>query len=186
MQQAKQTFDDAAFWGPLEGIPASRDARPQAAPDRGMPDRVVPLFGMPEPGALGGGQEGAAEHDWLATLELVRQVSARAKQTDENSRDVARNAQAYMKHASEKVEEARARAETAEAAARIAEKRAQEAEARATQAEERAQLAERRAQTFLAQAQKAEMRAKDAQAWGRRLHLALRQEFEGSDAGIDA
>ena len=141
------------------------------------PDRIVPLFGNAEPTASGQGQEGVAEHDWLATLDLVRQASAKVKQTDESSTEVARNAQAYMQHANEKVEEARTRAEMAEAATRTAEKRAQEAEARAIEAEERSQAAERRAQAFQAQAQDAETRAKDAQAWAKRLHLALKQEF---------
>ena len=181
MQHAKHLPGDADPWAHLEPMPASRDV--QAPPG---PDRVVPLFGTAEPGAPAQENEGAAEHDWLATLDVVRQLSTRAKQLDDHSREVARNAQAYMQHANERVEEARARVEATEAAARIAERRLQEAEARAIQAEERAEVAERRAQTFLAQAQKAEIRAKDAQAWGRRLHLALKQEFDGHGTGAEA
>src|SRR4051812_43087757 len=143
MQQAKPLLGDATFRSHFEAVKSGRDNQSALAPDR-----IVPLFGTPEPTASGQGAEGVAEHDWLATLELVRQVSAQVRQSEENSKDIARNAQAYMQHANQRIEEARA----------------QDAEARAGQAEERVQAAERRAQAAQAQAQTAEARAKDAQA----------------------
>jgi septal ring factor EnvC (AmiA/AmiB activator) len=181
VQQAKPLLVDTAVRSRPETVKMGRDDQPAPGPDR-----IVPLFGNAEPTASGQGQEGVAEHDWLATLDLVRQASAKVKQTDESSREVARNAQAYMQHANEKVEEARTRAEMAEAATRTAEKRAQEAELRAIEAEERSQAAERRAQAFQAQAQDAETRAKDAQAWAKRLHLALKQEFSPPETNFRA
>ena len=172
MHQAKPLLADTTFRSHLETPPPGR-----GNPSAHGPERIVPLFMMPDGAAPGPGAENVTEHDWLAALDLVRQVSARVRQSDESSKELARNAEAYRQHAHERIEEARARAEAAEGAARAAEKRAQEAEARALQAEERVQAAERRAQTFQVQAQTAEARAKDAQAWAKRLHHTLKQEF---------
>jgi hypothetical protein len=174
VQQAKPFFADPMLR--LRPESPGRDAQPELEADR-----IVPLFGAP-PAAPGQGAE--ADHDWLATLDLVRRISARVRHAEESSREIARNAQAYLQNANERIEEARTRAEAAEATARTAERRAQDAEARAIQAEERVQAAERRAQAAQAQVQGAEARVRDAQAWAKRLHHTLRQEF-GADADAE-
>lgn len=143
------------------------------------PERVVPLFKGPESGA---GADAVSDHDWMATLDLVRQVSQQVRESEESSKEIAHNAHVFMQRANEQIEDARIRAETAEAAARSAERRAVEAEAKAQQAEERAQAAERRTQAATVQAQTAEARTKDAQAWAKKLHMTLEQAFGKTDA----
>src|SRR3954454_9483807 len=103
MQQAKPLLGDATFRSHFEAVKSGRDKQSALAPDR-----IVPLFGTPEPTASGQGPGGVAEHDWLATLELVCQVSAQVRQSEENSKDIARNAQGYMQQANERIEEPRA------------------------------------------------------------------------------
>jgi hypothetical protein len=52
-----------------------------------------------------GGGEAVAEHDWLATLDLVRQASRQIRQTDETAKNLARNAQAFIHYANQMFEE---------------------------------------------------------------------------------
>lgn len=52
-----------------------------------------------------GGGEAVAEHDWLATLDLVRQASRQVRQTDETAKNLARNAQAFIHYANQMFEE---------------------------------------------------------------------------------
>ena len=59
-----------------------------------------------DPGSAGrGGGEAVAEHDWLATLDLVRQASRQVRQTDETAKNLARNAQAFIHYANQMFEE---------------------------------------------------------------------------------
>jgi len=52
-----------------------------------------------------GGGETAPEHDWLATLNLVRQVSRQVRQTDETAKTLARDAEAFVHYANQVFEE---------------------------------------------------------------------------------
>ena len=90
MQQAKPLVTESTFRTHLDAVKPGRDH-----PSAPGPDRIVPLFGAAEPTPSQDG-EGLAEHDWLAALDLVRQISAQVRQSNETSRDMARNAQAYM------------------------------------------------------------------------------------------
>ena len=79
MQQAKPFFADPMFR--LRPESPGRDAQPELEADR-----IVPLFGAP-PAAPG--QSAEADHDWLATLDLVRRISARVRHAEESSREIA-------------------------------------------------------------------------------------------------
>lgn len=53
----------------------------------------------------GDGGETAAEHDWLATLDLVRRVSQHVRHTDETAKNLARNAHAFIHYANRMFED---------------------------------------------------------------------------------
>jgi hypothetical protein len=63
--------------------------------------------GKAAPAHLAEAEEGEAapEHDWLATLNLVRQVSRQVRQTDETAKTLARDAEAFVRYANRVFEE---------------------------------------------------------------------------------
>jgi hypothetical protein len=126
--------------------------------------------------------------EWAASLDLIDQVAAsfkdseqRASQAEERAEKVAVKAIEGLRTAQLRFEAAENRArqleETTAEELRLAQHRVGEAEAWAQNADERARDAEERATAAEERAAAAELRARDAEEWLRRMTEALRQKL---------
>lgn len=155
---------------PLEGDRTTErpSLRQLLAPTRNAVERsgVVQLF--PEPPIADTSE--TEEPNWLAAIELIRDVGARVRQARRYTRDVVEHSQSVIDGAMHRLEETERRLRLAESAARDAHLRAERAELAAQMADARARRAEEEVELNRA-------KLAEAQMWLKRLYSSVQIEF---------
>ncbi|GJD57496.1 hypothetical protein [Methylobacterium dankookense] len=117
-------------------------------------------------------EDGSAETDWPAAIQMIRDVASRVRQARAEADEVGRRAEALAERSARQAAEAETRLRLAEAETQGALLRAEQAEAAARAAEARAAQAEEAMRAAQADRQ-------EAQVWLKRLYASVLTEFEG-------
>jgi hypothetical protein len=112
----------------------------------------------------------AADANWPAAIEMIRDVGARIRQARRYAQDVVAHSQGVVEATVRQLEDTERRLRLAEAAAQDALLRAQQAETALKMADARARRAEEEAETTRA-------KLAEAQIWLRRLYSSVHVEF---------